>query len=663
MSGKAERRKYFRPLDIFVLIIFLVIAIAGVELFRRDLLQTFRLHNVEPVGTIVIKRNIVQRRLSDRVVWDRLVNESPVYLGDLIRIAEISAATLYVDANSIDIDENTLIRIMRAADGQGLRIILSEGSLSLAAEEHSKSITLDLNGQQVQTGQGTVLNASVRDDRQSVQVNAGAALYISQSGEAREISAGALVATDTEGRQLVERAVVFTQPFPNMRYVKTGTEPMSVNLTWNRINLESGMLLRLEISQDSGFARITNTINNLNRETQARFDTGLWYYRVLYQNEVLGTGQLTVADGSGPQLISPAFNSLFLYQNDIPEINFQWARINDAISYNLEVSSAADFNSAQIRMLVSSTSQKISSLEEGMWFWRVQPVFPAVYNARGSFSAPAFFRIVRSAVEPNQDVSLAAWIASQTPSNVMPPGLPPGITPAPVAASQSSQVPQIVLNSPANGAQIAGLTALRQQTVFRWSANEEITSSRFILSRNANPLQSPTRIIPNPSQNINIDNLATGTWYWTVEMITVDGLTIRANTRSLQVMPILLLPAPGNLQPANGSRLGQTALSARSIVFRWAAVSGANAYNFTLYQQLQGSRRQIVNTRINNSTTYTLSGLNLLGRGNFVWQVQPVNVRGGVIEQSGNTSTSTFIIDIPSPGPVQIEDTGILYGN
>jgi len=585
MGDKSDRRKYSRPLDIFVLIFFLVVAAVGVELFRRDLLQTFRLQNVEPVGTIVIKRNVVQRRLSDRVIWDRLANESPVYMGDLIRIAEISAATLHIDANSIDIDENTLIRIMRAADGQGLRIILSEGSLSLVAEEDSKSITLDLNGQQVLTGQGTVLTASVRDDSQSVQVIEGTALYTALSGEIREISAGALVATDSEGKQLTNRAVVFTQPPPNMRYVKNNAEPVSVNLTWNRINLEASMLLRLEIAQDSGFARITNTINNLNRNAQARFDTGLWYYRLLYQNEVLGMGQLTVTDGSGPQLISPAFNSLFRYQNDRPELNFQWFRVDEAVSYILEVSSAADFNSAQIKMQVSSTSQKISSLGEGMWFWRVQTVLPAVYKTQGSFSAPSFFRIERSAAAPDQNISLEAWVASQTPSNVMPPGLPPGMVPAPVPVPAAEPEP-------------------------------------------------PPAPTPTPAPQV-------------------------ASTPA----PVPLLPAPGILQPANNSRLGQSALSARSIVFRWTAVPGANAYNFTLYQQLQGNRRQIVNTRINNTTTYTLSGLNLLSRGTFVWQVQPLNVRGGIVERNGNISTSTFIIDIPSPGPVQIEDTGILYGN
>jgi len=479
----------------------------------------------------------------------------------------------------------------------------------------------------------------------------------------RELTAGTAFATDTEGRPRQDRSVVFTQPSPNMRYVKTGAEPLSVTLTWNRVNLEPEMLLRLEIARDSGFARISDTINNLDRNAQARFDTGLWYYRVLYQNEVLGRGQLTVTDGSGPQLISPAPNSLFRYQEGMLELNFQWARISDAVSYTFEVSSSSDFSSTRIRMQSNSTTLRISALEDGMWFWRVQPVFPAVYTNSGSFSTPSYFRIERGAgSELPQNISLADYVASQRPSDDIPPGLPSEIAAVRVAEPEPPRVPQINLSAPANGAQIAGLTALRQQTVFNWSTDEEFTSSRFILSRNANPLQSPVRIIPGPPRTISIDNLTTGLWYWTVEIRTADGLTVRANTSSLQVMPIPLLPAPRNLQPPNEGRLDQRALSARTIIFRWTAVTGANAYVFSLSQQLPGSRRQIVNTTV-TSTSYTLSGLNLLSRGTFVWQVQPVNNRGGITEQRGNLSTSTFIIDIPSPGPVQIEDTGVLYGN
>jgi hypothetical protein len=40
-----------------------------------------------------------------------------------------------------------------------------------------------------------------------------------------------------------------------------------------------------------------------------------------------------------------------------------------------------------------------------------------------------------------------------------------------------------------------------------------------------------------------------------------------------------------------------------------------------------------------------------------------LNIRGSNIEQRGNIGESIFTIDVPSLSPVQVEDTGILYGN
>ena len=662
MSGRKRGSGSLRPLDIFIIIFFLAIAAAGLEFFRRDLLQTFSLQNAEPVGTIVIKRNTVQRRLSDRVVWDRLSNESPVYVGDLIRVAEISNATLFIDANSIDIEENTLIRITRGADGEGVRISLSEGSLSLAADENAGSLTIDLNGQQIQTGQGTVLSASVSDERRLILVNEGSARFVGSGGETREIPSGALIATGADGRERMDRAVVVSQPLPHARYVKTSSEPLLVNFAWNRVRLAPDMLLRLEIAQDSGFSRITRTVNNLNSSAQAQFDTGLWFYRILYQNEVLGTGQLSVADGSGARLVSPAFNSRFTYQDELPSINFQWAGSEEAVSYILEVSNSSDFFIPQVQTQVFSASHAVSGLGEGMWFWRVRSVFPPVFGDGNFFSSTAFFRIERSA-EPVLDISLAEWIAQEAPSSVLPSELPSDIAPVTLVEITPLPVPEINLENPVNGAQIAGLTALRQSITFIWNTSEKIVSSRFILSRNVNPLQSPERIIANPPRSINIENLAQGVWYWTIEIQTEDKLTVVAQPSRVQVMPIPLLPVARNMQPAGGARFGHADLLGRSVVFRWAAVQGATAYNFTLYQQTQGSRRQIIRTVINGGTSYTLPNLNLLSRGTFVWQLEAVHIRGGEVEQRGNVGENIFIIDIPSPGPVRIEDTGVLYGN
>ena len=54
--------------DVFVVIILLLIAIICLDMFRHDLMFTFNLQNVEPIGTVVVKKNVVQRRLGDRVL-------------------------------------------------------------------------------------------------------------------------------------------------------------------------------------------------------------------------------------------------------------------------------------------------------------------------------------------------------------------------------------------------------------------------------------------------------------------------------------------------------------------------------------------------------------------------------------------------------------------
>jgi len=606
LNYRADRKKSFGALDVFIIVFFLLIAALGFEMFRRDLLQTFSLQNEEPVGTIIVKRNIVQRRLTDRVVWDRLSSQSPVYAGDIIRVADVSTATLNIGDNSLDISENTLIRITRAADGENVQVQLSEGSLSVAAGENSKNIILEMNGQKIQTDKGTVLSAVVSDKGQSVQVSSGKAQYVSSSGVVREIEEGGLISVDSDGRQRLERAAVFTQPLPSARYVKTSASALSVNFVWNRINLESNLRLRMEIARDSAFVNITRTINNLDRNTQAQFDAGVWYYRLVYQNEILSTGQLTITD-TGLQLVSPAFNSIFRYTDEIPVIKFQWTAAEESLSYVFEISNSAGFESTQIRNQLMSVYHSVSDLPQGLWYWRVRPVFPDFYNNNDVFSAPSIFRVEQAAntTAISDNASVSSWLAEETPSNVLPPSVPRDIVP-------------VSFLQPLSAALFS--TEESKQTP---AAAQSIASSARTAPARENRVTSPVSRVTPPS----------------------------------------LLQAPRILQPPSGGILGHEDLSGRSVTFRWSGVQGANSYVFTLFQITQGSRRQIIRETINGSTVYTLNNLRLLSRGNFLWQVEPLNIRGSTIEQRGNIGESTFIIDIPSPGAVQIEDTGILYGN
>jgi len=591
--------KFFRFKDFIAVIFLLFIAALCFDMYRHDLLQTLSLQNVEPVGSVVIKKNVVQRRISSRVLWDRLSTEAPVYIGDIIRVAEVSEATLYIGENVLDLEENTLIRITLSEDGEGVQVSISEGNISVASSGQSKKFVLDVNGKKVVTEPGAVISASVKENgTRSVQVNEGIVKVIEENGIARDVLAGESLAVDTSGRETPERAVVVTQPAPNMRYLNSTKNPVTVGFAWNRINLNADEMLRLDISPDVNFSDISNSINNLYNRAQARFNTGTWHWRICINDTPLSKGILTIADGSGVELKNPAANSIFRYNEDYPLINYQWTEIEEAVSYLLEVSSASNFLNPALYKNTNAAYAADSSLGSGLWYWRVTPVFPQFYNGNAGFSKTGFFRIEQAAaqkIEETQNISLTQWLAAESPSS-----RPPAEVPAEIAAA-------VVLPPP-----IAPLAA-----------------------------QTPASVTQSTTQSAQ-----------------------PAESRPAPPAPPALLTAPQNLRPARGTAFGFNELQTnRNIVFRWAAVREANAYIFSLYQQTQAERRLIVRSTVNSGTSYTLNNLSLLDRGNFVWQVEPVVITRGAIQRRGRTAENTFNINFPVPRPVQIEDTGTLYGN
>jgi hypothetical protein len=140
-----------------------------------------------------------------------------------------------------------------------------------------------------------------------------------------------------------------------------------------------------------------------------------------------------------------------------------------------------------------------------------------------------------------------------------------------------------------------------------------------------------------------------------VEAQTPGGFDITAQTpRQLRVLPVPLLPAPENRLPAAGQRVGIEELKKVNINFRWAPVSGANGYIFTLFQELANGRRQLVQIGPESRNSWT-ADIKTLGRGTFIWVIEAVSVgQNNVIEQRGRPAENSFVIDIPRPGPVRI---------
>jgi len=302
---KASDKKSGRVLDFFVILLCLSGVAVSLYLFQQDLFRTLRAMSIQPAGTVKVRYNTVQRRLSDRVVWDRLFTESPVYPGDLIRIARLSGAVLDIDSNYIELGENTLIRIQKYANLS--QIELFSGDLTVNYNIGGGNLAVAIGNSIVEASPGAVVSASVGEKGTVVSVPQGAAQLKQQDGQVQNISAGTAVRQNNEGQLLLEPMVV-TSPKPNARLLKSASRLLPVTFSWNKANLENSDILLLEIAEDRNFAKIVESKETLGLSEVIMMDAGSWYWRISYKEDILNilsAGRVIVTEASPPSLVSP----------------------------------------------------------------------------------------------------------------------------------------------------------------------------------------------------------------------------------------------------------------------------------------------------------------------------------------------------------------------
>jgi len=386
----------FRFIDGLVLLVFISTAFLGLYLFRQDLMRTFEIRDVDPAGIITLRNNVVQRRHADRVLWDRIFVNSFVYPGDLVRVAEISSANVDIAANDLFLNENTLIRIEGAMDSSGsFRVELQQGNLSVRSGADSNGILLNLFGNQIQTRAGTQLDVEANEEGISLQVNEGNVEFKPEGQDkAIEITEGSALAFDSKGRELFLPSVSVRKPVQNARYLNEDPQEMYlVKFEWSRLNIDEAEPLQLEIARDVDYKEIISVIEGLDNEAQAGFDIGQWYWRLVNDSTVLRKGWFNIIDSSGPSLLSPIPNTAFRYQNDLPQLRFQWEKREWASSYIIEVSEEPDFMNPFVKKQINTNSFITSELGQGTWHWRVKPVFTSAFIGAASFSYEESFNV------------------------------------------------------------------------------------------------------------------------------------------------------------------------------------------------------------------------------------------------------------------------------
>ncbi|MDR1506869.1 MAG: hypothetical protein LBI67_07165 [Treponema sp.] len=648
----------------------------SLNLFRLDLFKTMTRLAEQPVGTISFKYRAAQRRFVDRVLWDRLRRESPVYEGDFIRTADLAEATVTFSGGVvIELEENSLIQI----HGDN-RIGIGGGSVSASANSENELVLV--SGDSVTAiGAGSAVRAGVDGGDFTLRVVEGTAFFTG-GGESGTVSAGEIFVLDETGVRTPGRAAHLS-PRPQARLLNPRPEKLEVAFRWSRINLGAEETVRLEVAGDRSFRRSVFSGEVAGDGTTVELEPGSYFWRLLLPDDSgaapLDVSAFRVIAAPAPVLITPAEGYNYQFRLKQPQVRFQWAALSDAASYILEVADNPRMTGPALVREVRGTSFYSPELGPGTWYWQVRPVFPASWEGTAGEALPASFRIIQSgslgapAPQIPQDRSMVNIAAGDLYFSWRPEAEAASYTIL-VSADPDMRNPALaetvrdnfysyttgrniigpgqyywtVLQTDTEGnnsapSPVRSFTALEGEIIQRpvfppdgyTAAAVMLPDMRFTWKTN---LLSRTRfqISADPGFfSLAVDEtvsgetfqgriLPEGIWYWRIRT-EEGGAVFETPARSFTAAPPL--PAPPLVTPGPGGRVivreeGQS-------VFSWGAAEGAEYYQFKLYHG--EDRTPVYQNNLVEGTEHSLS-LMSYPEGNYRWTVQ-----GFTPESSRNT--------------------------
>lgn len=600
MKKKTRSRLSNSLLLPFLITIFICLIGASTNswLFYTSFFRALTKQNEQPIATITFKYKTAQRKFLDRVVWDRLRQESPVYNGDTIHTAALSEATIWFnDGNVMDLMENTMAQVFLTED-KGAAVELEDGYATVDSSDAENGMTLSSGGVQVAVKSGTSLSAgSVSQDAAaaaggrsasglSVQVLKGSASLQNADGSTLAINQGEELNMSTGTAQTIpaKPALTVYAPVRNEKVLYHTQGATDVHFSWS----QTAAATMLQISKDKDFNDILYSLNSdgLN-ETDIKLEAGIWYWKLdasedgVSQEQAITDGQIKsgkvqVIQSLPPSPVAPAENYSYGYRTRNPAVRIIWTESPYASTYKLEISRNPNMNNPVIEQRTSTTSSIISTLDQGTYYWRVTPYY--TMNKKG-FAAPSEVRTFK--VERKGELT----------------------------------APELLVPS-VNG--IVNTETKAKPTSFSWKIENEAQSYTVRIADNEN-LRNPAVSFETTDNfytyNPNVTKLKDGKWYWGITMRDTEGNNSPVSeVRTFYTMKGV--PEQHTVEPAEGYKCALTLLP--DTKFTWKRNIPDNFVSELQIAQDQGFRNIVYKAPVNSTS---LRGVNL-PLGTYYWRLR-----------------------------------------
>lgn len=549
-------------------------------LFYNSFFRALTKLNEAPIATITFKYKTAQRKFFDRVVWDRLRQDSPLYNGDTIHTASLSEATIWFnDGNVMNLMENTMAQVFLTEDLTA-SVELEDGYATVDSSDAENGMTLSSNGMQVAVKAGTSLSAGSSsagtgsDNRGlSVQVLKGSAAVRGADGKTLNVKQGEEVSVGQQGAAQ-RPSITVLSPTLNQKILYHTPGATDVHFSWTGQITDT----RLQISRDKDFKDILYTLNSEGiNETDIKLENGSYYWKLdASESEQAKTGKIQVIQSLPPTPVTPTQNYSYSYRTRTPAVRIIWTESPYATTYRLEISKSPNMSNPIIDQRTATTSAIIATLTEGTYYWRVTPYY--TLNKAG-FQAPSE---VRSFI---------------------------------IEHKGSLNSPELLIPAE-NG--IVNIEESAKATSFSWKIENEATSYTIKIADNQN-LRNPAVTFDTTenfySLNNKIARLKEGHWYWGVSLKDSEGNSSPVSEiRSFYTMRGM--PEQHTIEPADGYKCALTLLP--DTKFTWKRNIPEN-FTSELQISTDPSFKTLVYTESVNSAS--LKGVNL-EIGTYYWRLK-----------------------------------------
>lgn len=655
-----------------ILLILLCLAGSGVCLgfFASDFFRTLRKLDEKPIAEIASKHKTAQRKFLNSDSWDKLRQSSPLYNGDTVRTAPSSEATIsFNEDDSIEVLENSTVQIF-LEDGETV-IDVIDGGVIVKAGKDSKGFKVKVGGVSTTIEGGTSLSAIKDGDSliTNLQVLDGKAVL--DSGEVLEKGNFFF----DKGKQIKNiPSITVHSPYPNEKILNLTGGKVPVEFRWSTQNLSSDNSIVLEISNYRDFqnAKEYELKNTANGKMTAELEGSTNYWRIYpsksgkkYQTK----GKVTLVEGKRQNLIIPVADYQETFRSELPSVRFMWEENEWASGYFLEISSSPNFSSSEVEFITVENFAIISSLEEGIWYWRVTPEFKSgtVRNKKLTSETRSFEIIKETNIEkprliaPLKDSTVAAsekeplvfsWKSGEDGDTYnIKISKDPDFTDCIVDAETSennfsAEIPEEgdyfwkVTVRDKNGKERASdprefsvrfgdsaqklifppdgysVEADRLKDVcFVWKTSEADKPFTQMQLSETDGFNKIIKTIGTGKNEATIESLELGTYYWRIRTDKESEESI-SESRSFTVME--KLKAPDTVYPRGNIKIGID--KDNPVHFEWEPVEKADSYKFRLY------KADDTTTPVYEKNNVAQSGVDVdmskLGDGDYIWTVQ-----------------------------------------